>query len=72
VIVPGVTARMKQFYYRAVFCKSCDVTAFGAITNNASERKVCFVGRAPMLFADDVINFAAVKCFCLGDEAVFA
>jgi len=44
VIVPGVTARMKQFYYRAVFCKSCDVTAFGAISNNASERKVCFVG----------------------------
>ena len=73
VLAPLVRPAVKKANERAALpINRRDVTPLGAVAKYTGVCQVMGLGWSAVLFADDVIDFAAVEGICLGDEALFA
>ena len=72
VFRPAVGAWVEEASELASSRNRANIASFGAVAERASISEVVRRSRTAVLYADDVIDFAAVEGICLGDEAVFA
>lgn len=72
MLMPLILARRIKAHERAsVLCEGTEITAFAAIAGKTSISKIILVRQAAVLFADDMVYFAAEKHIVLMQQAVF-